>query len=353
MGPLTHASSAAHTAGTGERAPLRQRVWALNFALVVAILLLDAVTPAGVVVGILLSVPIIVTSVGDSPRLTWITAALATVGFIVVALVGAGPISPGVVWIPNRIFVLLTLPASTFLALYLQKKRLQTERARDEARASSEVSRLLLSLVAHDLRAPLAMAVQAVDYMRGRQAARETGAEDELLRDVDLRLRRSLGSIDGVLRFFRDRPDDMSGTSLTTIDLARDVEAEVDAFRAESAAQFKPIHLHCDASAHAEYRLDGLVLHQCLAIVLDNALRHAREGVIDVEVGVAGGRVRVAVTDGGPAASSEPPAGRSGVGVGLMLCRALIARAGGSMETGRTAEGRTRAVLWLPAEPPG
>ena len=59
---------------------------AANLALVILIVCLDAATPAGVVVGILLGIPIVLASFLDERRDVQIVFILAAVGFIVAAV---------------------------------------------------------------------------------------------------------------------------------------------------------------------------------------------------------------------------------------------------------------------------
>lgn len=321
------------------------RVWLLNTLLVILIVALDWLTPAGTVVGMLLAVPIVATSAASSPRVTWVAFGTATLGFMVAAIFGRGPISPAEVWIPNRVFALLLLPASCALALYLQHRRREIERARDEAHRASEVNRLLVSLVAHDLRAPLATAIQAIQYALGAVAPE---ADASILRDVDVRLRRNLGSIDGTLRFFRAEGD--PGAAIATIiDVGAEIEAEVEAYREEAAVQGKPVGLDVAASARVPSRADPLLIRSVVGIVLDNAIRHARAGPIDVSLNLARGRISLAVTDAGPKRLPHDRSG-PGAGLGLELCRALLARAGGGMSVTSTIDGRTRTLLRLPVE---
>lgn len=347
MVALTLPSWARATTGPGTRRGNRIAVL-VSVVLVPVIVFLDWLTPAGVVVGILLSVPIIATSAADSPRLTWLTFGAATLGFVIAAAFGHAPISPDEVWIPNRVFGLLTLPASCGLALYLQKRRREAERARDAALAASEINRLLVSLVAHDLRAPLAMAVQAIDYARAT-AGSDAGDDRGVLRDVQLRLRRNLGSIDGILRFFRSEADAERSEpgSVQRVAVARELEAEIEAFREEAETQGKPIRTTLGDPVRREHPVDLLVLRQTVSILLDNVLRHARPGPVDVTAWIDRGRLHVAVTDSGPVhpeASGTP----RGTGVGLALCRALVARVGGSVELHAVEERRTRSHLILP-----
>ncbi len=349
-----------------ERARGQSALWALNGVLVVGIVVLDWLTPAGVVVGILLGVPIIATAASDAPRLTWATFAAAIVGFLVAALYGRAPISPEEVWIPNRIFALLTLPASLALALHVQRRRRDAERARDEAQAASEINRLLVSLLAHDLRAPLAMGIQAVDYARGVIGA-VPAEQDDLLGDVHLRLRRNLASIDGLLRFFREPSggagdvgggdvDGADGDPVGVVDVGGELEREIEAFGSEASALGKPIRLVVGEDLRAGHGIDLLVFRQAVGILVDNALRHARPGPIDVDARTDHGALRVTVTDGGPALGSgigDFDAASHGAGVGLALCRALVAQAGGTVDVTVGDGTKTRAALVLPLrEPP-
>jgi signal transduction histidine kinase len=139
---------------------------ALPLACVAAILVIsffDWMTPAGVVVGIFLSVPIILSSFAATPRTVGAVSVLAHVSFLVAAVFGSAAISPAAVWIPNRLFTVLTLTASTGVALLLQQSRQAAERERDRALAARDLNRLLMSLLAHDLRTPLVVAAHGLE----------------------------------------------------------------------------------------------------------------------------------------------------------------------------------------------
>ncbi|HEX8905560.1 MAG TPA: hypothetical protein VF771_11990, partial [Longimicrobiaceae bacterium] len=153
-----------------------RRLALLRGALLLCILLiafLDWATPAGVVVGILLAVPVVLASMGTEADVLAM-GTVAITAFLVAAIAGAPAISPRSVWVPNRIFVSLLIPASTGVALLLQRRRAEAERARDAALSARDLNALLTALLAHDLRSPLASASQCIRYVLASVERHET-----------------------------------------------------------------------------------------------------------------------------------------------------------------------------------
>ena len=319
----------------------------LNLLAILAILWLDWLTPAGIVVGIFLCLPILLTSAMDDPRHVGVASAVAVVGFFVAAWLGRDPISPALVWVPNRVFAFLTLPASTGIALLLQRRRREAERARD-------LNRLLMSLLAHDLRSPLVLAEQGLDYVV-RTVAGGAQPDVQVLEDTRARLGRSLRTIESVLMVARaevasaDRP---VGSARAAVRLGEEIEAEVEAFADEARWRGKTLVTDLRHLGRRTCAVDALVLRQALAILLDNAIRYAAPGPVRVRAEVEGAELTVTVADcgtGGAARGAERPAG--GSGLGLELCRMLAARAGGALEAARFGPEETVFVLRLPASP--
>ena len=322
-------------------------------ALILGILVADALTPAGIVVGILLAVPILLSSTSDRPRYVILASLTALVGFLLAALVGHGPMSPRAVWLPNRIFVIVTIVASCPLALRLQRQRLQAELARGAAEASRDLSRLLHSLMAHDLRAPLSVAVQAVEVARGPAGA----ADPSLLEDAEAGLRRSLELVDRVLAATRTALADRSDASRTGDPslraLAVRIRAIAGAFEDAARRRGQQLELQLVGLVDDRVRVDGAVLEHALAILLDNAVRHAGPGAIRLVARPGGGHLRASVADSGPGYSrtrAEPRRAR-GAGLGLELARLLLANAGGSLVLERDESSGSEFVARLPLLP--
>ncbi|MFL5538409.1 MAG: sensor histidine kinase [Longimicrobiaceae bacterium] len=320
----------------GRHALLRR---AAVLAAVAVISIADGLTPTGVVVGILLCIPIVLASMDPRPVAVVATGAVSAVGYVVAAIVGMGPISPPSVWIPNRVFAALSIPAATAVALLLQRSRIEAERARDEARAASELNRLLASLLAHDLRAPLVLAADCLRYVRDA-AARGEVPDDALVAETHARLGRSLRAVEGVLALARGAPS--GGEAARAAPVGPALAEEAAEFEAEARARGKRIVLDLGGVRDGP-AADARVLRQVVATLLDNALRYAAPGDVTLSADTDHAGVSVRVTDPGPADAAEP----GGAGVGLRLAAALAAHAGGTLSQDTAASG-TRWVLRLP-----
>lgn len=164
------------------------------------------------------------------PRRTVVSIA----AFIVAAVFGRGPITPAAIWLPNRVFALVTIAASGPLALLLQQRRLAAESAR-------ELNGLLHSLMAHDLRPPLALARDALTAVE--KTAGDGGSIDpDLLRDVDAWLRRSLRAIELMLHAARaDIERGSNAATIETTDPVAELRDEIGWFEREARHRGKAL----------------------------------------------------------------------------------------------------------------
>lgn len=319
---------------------------AASLILIAGISFLDWRTPAGVVVGILLGIPIMLSSISEEPHDVWIVSAASIAGFLAAAALGRGPISPAQVWVPNRILAALSLPAIGVLALILQRRRMEARRSAEASQQASDLNRLLLSLMAHDLRSSLATALQCLDYVAGR------GPLDlDLVDDARIRLQRGLGALDGILSVVRPEPTNSRSmkASRSGVELARELETEARAFEREAAARGKLLDVRIEGPED-NYHADGLVLRQAVAILVDNAVRHASPGRISVTGRIEAGEIRLDVTDQGPGLGANARVTEPGSGLGLTLCRSLVHRAGGDLRVARDAPDGTTFSLRLPLD---
>ena len=339
--------------GAESAVPGRRRLLVLCYTLILVVVVLDWMTPAGVVVGLLLSIPIVLVSMLGRPKPVLAATAVALVGFAIAAALGRGPISPPSTWVPNRILAVFGIAASGALALMMQRHRRTADEALRAALAARDTNRLLMSLMAHDLRAPLVAASQALEYVE-RSAASGAPLDSELVGETRLRLRRNLRVIEQVLRIARGEMQASDGAEEPPLRARRlvadEIEREAASFVGEAEARGKRIIVRCDGVADVEIGLDALVLRQVLAILLDNAIRHAQAGPVWVDAELRLGKVMVSVTDSGPGLSARQAADResTGSGIGLELSRALAAQAGGSLDLEQDSDHGTRFCLHLP-----
>lgn len=325
---------------------------AVLLGLSVAIAIADAATPPGVVVGALFAIPIILASTRPSRREVLLTAWAAAAAFVGASVMGEAASTPLRFWVPNHLFVVLSFPATIPVALLLQERRVEAERARDAAVAAAEINGVLMSLLAHDLRAPLVVARQCISYVEeGLAEGRPPNLS--LLADTSARLDRSMRAIEIVLEVARagvESPGIGPGTA-RPVKVGEEIRAEVESFESEAALRGKRLELRLDGVGDARPVLNPLVLRQALAILLDNALRYAVAGVVTVTAELRGGKLRVAVADEGAAPPGAGAPATKGAGLGLELSRALLSHARGTLERDPSAPGSCW-VLSLPAHEP-
>jgi signal transduction histidine kinase len=345
-------SAAREVSGRGAADASSSRV-PLLLALVVVLALLDLVVPRGIAFGGFLVVPVLLASASPTRRDVLLVGGASLVCKAAETVLGGAPVIPMRFWIPNLVLVYLAITMSIALALLLQEKRLAVERARDEAVSARELNRLLMALLAHDLRAPLVVARQCISYVEDTLANGAT-PDPGLLVDTTNRLDRSLRAIEIVLSVARrdaaDEPE--ARDTLTVAHVADVIRAELESFRGEAEVQGKRIVADLDGLTGAEISVNLLVLRQALAILVDNAIRYARPGDVVVSAAVRDGMLGLSVMDEGPAAAGAGGALPHGAGLGLELSRALVLHAGGTLDRG-SVDGEAPWTIRLPVRRPG
>jgi signal transduction histidine kinase len=245
-----------------------------------------------------------------------------------------------------------------------QAEALAEENARlfDEARAATLARDRMLSVVAHDLRNPL-----AVVSMNAEMAA------ELLAPDSDAYIRDTLAAIshasDRMQRLVQDLLDVAQierGTFL--LDLADHEPCSLlgEAERLmRSAARGRGIDLVVEcADGLPSVRADGARVLQVLGNLVGNALKFTPEGGrVTLSCAASGESVEVVVRDTGPGIPAEAipnlfeafwqvhDSDRRGVGLGLWIVRSLVEAQGGTVQVeSREGEG-TRFGFTLPVAP--
>jgi signal transduction histidine kinase len=322
----------------------------ITVAAVACVSVLDLLAGGPSLLGLLACGPVLVASVSDDRRAVWITSGAAVLGSGLVAISGTTT-SPA--WTVHRAVVLFCLLATALLAALLQRRRLSALALRDRAISASELNRLLMSLLAHDLRAPLSLADQGFHYVEDSVNGGYP-IDRALVGDVRARLQRSLRAIEMVLSLGREElgTDADAPSMLRSVSLRHEIGEEVASFAYEAQARGKTLELELTELGGTRHLVNVAVLRQALAIPLDNAVRYAAPGRIRVTARTIGERLEVRVEDGGPGISAHRGGGApSGSGLGLRLCGTLLARAGGALHVERDSEEGTSLLVTLPVQP--
>jgi signal transduction histidine kinase len=314
------------------------------------IAIIDAVLPAGVAVGFLMAVPIVLTARSDDPRDVRLVFALSLIGFLVAAQFGSSPLSPRRVWIPNRIFAAGAIFAAGYIALSLQRLRVEVVQQRTRAAESSRLNRLLVSLVAHDLRAPLALASQTLAYATSTLRRHEP-VDAGLLGEVQQRLHRSLGDSERLVELagLELDPGDDGLPARRAVQLRAELERIFQPFAAEASAAGKRLAVQLDLPDR-DFDVDIVVLSHLLGVLIDNAITHTRPGAIIVGARLVEDYLECTISDPGPAEQPSSRLSVTGLGRGRRLADLVSQHYGGRIEDRRAPEGSCVALI-VPAVP--
>jgi len=228
---------------------------------------------------------------------------------------------------------------------------------------SERLRNALLGAISHDLRTPLAALAGMADSLQ-LMAPPLAPAQAEIaqaLREAALRMNALVNKLLDMARL-------ESGRIALNLQWQPLEEVVGSALRSLGAlfAGHHPIRVALPADLPL-LQFDAVLIERVLANLLENAAKYTPEGsAISVGAGAARDSVQVWVADQGP---GLPPGreelifekferGRKesatpGVGLGLAICRAIVAAHGGTIRGENRAEGGARFVFTLPrAEPP-
>lgn len=233
---------------------------------------------------------------------------------------------------------------------------LTTSLARQEA-----WRRGLVADIAHDLRTPLSVMRSEIEAMQDGVQPVSDAALGRLHGEVLLLARlvtdlRTLSLAEGGAL-------SLSPQLLNAADVLGTL-AEAYAFRAADVG----VTLGVRASASVPLRADPDRLRQALQNLLDNALRYAAPGAVELLAWAEDGAAHLRVRDHGPgfrpddlaraferfyradASRTRDPQGRASSGLGLAIARALVEAQGGTLTARNHPEGGAEFTLRFPAE---
>lgn len=230
-----------------------------------------------------------------------------------------------------------------------------------EARAATEAREWTLSVVAHDLRNPLAAIGMCAEMSLHLLPPRVSPAVRENLEAVQATSAQVYRLVDDLL--------DVSTARQGTFTLIRG-ETTADDLLAEAAATLRPLAasrgqtlaMEADAAVPPLWVDGGRVL-QVLSNLVGNAVKHGpRGGTIAVRCAMADGEPRFTVADEGPGIPAEhlphlfgafwqgKPQDRRGVGLGLAIARTLVEAHGGRIWVESAAGQGTTFHFTLPVD---
>ncbi len=266
------------------------------------------------------------------------------------------------VLLPEQLHLLETFAGQIGIAL--ERERLGA--ATEEARVATETERLrntLLASISHDLRTPLAVMAGAASTLVRQGAALDEPTRSALAASIEGKAQEMTELISNVLDLTRlesgqvvlrrdwETLDDLAGSALQRIgERARHHQIVV-----ELAPDLPAVHV------------DGALVVQLFANLFDNVVKYTPAGTRARVSAVADGAfVRVTVDDDGPGFPAGDPErlfdkfhrgegedATIGVGLGLAICRAIVAAHGGEIHAARRLGGGARFEFTLPAAEPG
>jgi signal transduction histidine kinase len=207
----------------------------------------------------------------------------------------------------------------------------------------------------HELRTPLSVIRSNVEALR--RAPVDTPAR-EMLDDIEGETERMARLVDQLLLLART-DSGVQEIERGPVDLAQEAADAIDPLA--RVAQARQVELELDV-APAPLEADATRLRQLVAILVDNAIRHARDtGHVWIQVATTPHHATLTVDDDGPGIRPEdrarvfdrfwraPDAPAGGSGLGLAIAAWIVDRHGGSIQVSDRPGGGARFQVRLPA----
>jgi two-component system sensor histidine kinase KdpD len=281
----------------------------------------------------------------------------------VIGVLGIRPAQPRRLLAPEQVYLLETFASQTALAI--ERAALAEEAQRAQLQIETERLRSsLLSSVSHDLRTPLAAVIGAASSLLDSDTVLDAPTRRELLQTIYDEADRLNRLVNNLLHMTR-----LESGSVQVEKEWQPLEEVIGAAltRLEARLHAHPLTTHLPADLPL-VPLDSVLIEQVLINLLDNAIKHTPPGTpITISAWATPDTVTVEVADHGPGL----PAGdeqrifekfyraqraveHSGVGLGLTICRGIIAAHGGRIWAENRPDGGValRFTLPVPGTPP-
>lgn len=251
---------------------------------------------------------------------------------------------------------------NALLALRLANAMSRTEQLTDQLVLRDKLKDEFLASTSHELKTPLHgiqnIAAYLLDDKAGELNDRQRN-ELTLIQDTSTKLTALVNDLTDVVRL---RHGDLR-LQQTTLDLRVAAQTAFQVLEFELAGKDVAWSNRIPQGTFA--LADENRVRQVLYNLIHNAIKHTKQGRIEIEASLAGGQVTVYVIDTGVGIAREhhnsvfgyfeqaeapPEGGYTGMGLGLFISRQLIERMGGRIWVDRSEPGQgTRMAFTLPA----
>ena len=242
------------------------------------------------------------------------------------------------------------------IQLISEGRQQEAEAALSREREISSLREQFIAVLGHDLRNPLSAVSATAELLTLRKSEPDIVKIGQRLKSTSLRMARL---IDDVMDFARGRLGSGIGVSIDDVDdLAGALRAVVAELR-----EANPDRLVVDDLAiPIRVRCDRTRVQQLLSNLLGNALTHGAAGFpVTVQGRVENGEVVLTVSNGGNAIAPDalsrvfepywrPPTSKpgGGLGLGLYICKQIVAGHGGTLDVSSSEEDGTCFVARWP-----
>lgn len=262
---------------------------------------------------------------------------------------------------PEQHRLLETCASLIALSIERDQSVLQAQQATIQAE-TEQMRSSLLSSVSHDLRTPLASITGAATSLQ--DASTPAADRQEMLGTIVSESRRLSRLVENLLEMSRLE----SGSALPNRQW-HVLEEIVGSAIAQVRRDFgdRTLHVSVPGDLPLLY-LDDVLLEQVLVNLLENAARYTPKGCrVEITARVVGRQVEIRVADNGPGlppgmeervfekfvrGPSHAADSRTGVGLGLAICRAAVQAHGGRITARNRPEGGVEFLIALPLELP-